>query len=70
VEGIKRLRIKENAVKIANEACKELRREFIITIFQGRADPAVMGQVMIDRWLKEYGMFDRVLVVSYSFTSR
>ncbi|KAF5684906.1 GTPase SLIP-GC [Fusarium denticulatum] len=53
VEGVERLRIKEYAVKVAQKHCARLKKELSFSIFEGHADAVVLGQRMLEQWMKE-----------------
>ncbi|KAL9566542.1 hypothetical protein ACKAV7_009457 [Fusarium commune] len=52
-EGVERLRIKEYAVKVAQKHCAKLKKELSFSIFEGQADAVVLGQRMLEQWMRE-----------------
>ncbi|KAF5685386.1 GTPase SLIP-GC [Fusarium circinatum] len=53
VKDVDRLRIKEYAVKVAQKHCAKLKKELSFSIFEGQADAVVLGQRMLEQWIKE-----------------
>ncbi|KAG4258109.1 hypothetical protein FPRO03_03064 [Fusarium proliferatum] len=52
-EDVERLRIKEYAVKVAQKHCAKLKKELSFSIFEGQADAVVLGQRMLEQWMRE-----------------
>ncbi|EWG38616.1 hypothetical protein FVEG_01798 [Fusarium verticillioides 7600] len=52
-EDVERLRIKEYAVKVAQKHCAKLKKELSFSIFEGQADTVILGQRMLEQWIKE-----------------
>ncbi|KAF5611203.1 GTPase SLIP-GC [Fusarium subglutinans] len=58
LDDVERLKIKEKAVKLADEHCGRIRavlEHFLSTSKLDHIDVIVMGQQIIEEWLKEYG---------------
>ncbi|CZR42561.1 uncharacterized protein FPRO_09864 [Fusarium proliferatum ET1] len=58
LNDVERLKIKEKAVKLADEHCGQIRgvlEHFLSTSNLDAMDAVIMGQQIIEQWLKEYG---------------